>query len=318
MQRNSITPDQNPFDVIYILAKIQDEAALREFLQLTAANVNVQQNYFTPISLLAAEGDDESVQFLLDKFGGSKDWAGCGYARGKHVERANEMIAKGASKKWVLCGYAQGGHVDEVNLLMKEIKEGKAAALGYLGGNSINKIIVTLTDDKKLRNLLIDEAIKKNLLLGKPKTLQLKMEKANTFIRMHDFNHAQTDVLVNRSVTDIFVLYTWFLQGIQLVQKGEMLFEIYCHVTVHLASLSVSDSMDLCEKISFYFPKKFLMDNLNKLANDKSSFFSDKAKQLFFICDAGKTKQGLATILDQEKSDAFYKNNLERHHLRLK
>ncbi len=130
---------------IYQLVKEKNEPKLNEMVKQGIC-IGRYYNEHNVISLLAKEGDIDSVNFLLNKFKANLNDAVFGYACGGHVDAVNKLLAEGASIDYAIRGYAYAGQVDMVNkLLAQGTRVCVAIAIqGYaLGGHvdEINKLI---------------------------------------------------------------------------------------------------------------------------------------------------------------------------------
>lgn len=139
------------FDEIYVLAKEQNKTKLEEYLHTKSFTLNIHCGQWTPLSLLAAENDSAAVNFLLTEFAADKDEAVWGYAKGGHIRKVNELIAKGASKDWALEGYVLGENFHNERAKLKLIQ--------YTTDFDLQKMIINeFITDKSLR----DDLLKKN------------------------------------------------------------------------------------------------------------------------------------------------------------
>src|SRR3990167_8483048 len=120
LTRSTISPaGKELFEAIYRFAEEKNEAGL--ILLMTAGKcINVNYDGRTPVSLLAKEGKNTAVEFLIEKFHASKAWAVYGAAQGGHLEFVKQLLDEGASKAWAVYGAAQGGHLEFVKQLLDE------------------------------------------------------------------------------------------------------------------------------------------------------------------------------------------------------
>lgn len=124
------------FEKNYFLAKAKDTSWLKEIMFTTVS-------HFTPISLLAAEGDHESIKFLLDYLLNAEHDVFFDYfpdVKDACISGYNQI------RKQVLIGYAIAGYENEVNKLLGEngfyIKD---AITGYGMGcheNKMNRLVL--------------------------------------------------------------------------------------------------------------------------------------------------------------------------------
>jgi hypothetical protein len=110
----------SPFVMIYQAAKEQNEDKLMQALQLASINV-INDDEDCPVTQLAFENDIRSVNFLL-KFNASQTYAIKGFAKGNHIENADDFLKKlkqQNSKKlqqgidMMAQGLGLGGHLPE-------------------------------------------------------------------------------------------------------------------------------------------------------------------------------------------------------------
>ena len=86
---------------------------------------------------LAAEGDEDSVNFLLEKFNASINFAVRGAASTCHVNLTNRLIERGGSIDYAVWGAAYGGHDALVNLLIARHASMDFAIYGAASGNQV-------------------------------------------------------------------------------------------------------------------------------------------------------------------------------------
>lgn len=94
------------FQTIYRLAKKRNEVRLIELIY-SGANINTIENKYTPVMLLAKEGDEGAVEWLLNKFQADIHSAVSGYTRGRHYDKMENLLARGASLQAALIGHPQ-------------------------------------------------------------------------------------------------------------------------------------------------------------------------------------------------------------------
>ena len=116
------------------LAKAKNTAGLAKLLDNSGVLIDFQQGLYSPIMLLAEQGEHEAVEFLIRQFGASLDEAVFGYAAGGHETAVNALLAQGASLNEAVRGYAQGGHETAVNALLVQGAFRNQAILGYAKG----------------------------------------------------------------------------------------------------------------------------------------------------------------------------------------
>lgn len=97
-------PELTPFQLIYQYAKMPNkvaaETAIRKILQ-TGISIDVFDGteYHRPVSKLAAEGDQEAVKFLKERFNASDFWIAQGYAQGGFTELWKRILANNPTLK---------------------------------------------------------------------------------------------------------------------------------------------------------------------------------------------------------------------------
>ncbi len=128
------------FDEICHLAKTKDTEALTRKINEEKICIDVRKGIYTPVALLAQQGEEEAVTLLIREFNANPNWAVFGYAAGGHtaqVEAAfgyaagdyaaqvetlcvEKLLARYASQclYWAVKGYAAGGHTAQVEALV--------------------------------------------------------------------------------------------------------------------------------------------------------------------------------------------------------
>lgn len=175
-------PTTDLFDRIYQSAKYRNQKALAVVLDEAKISANIfkicrvgsYKGLFQPASLLAAEGDHEGVQFLMEQGGASIHEIVIGYAlsgRTQHVEEclekganinqavfgyawrgdiaaARDLLTRGASGKFFMRGLACGGHVDWVNQFLALFPHSEEVAYGYMIAEKENQLENILNENK--------------------------------------------------------------------------------------------------------------------------------------------------------------------------
>lgn len=136
---------------IYHLAQERDKKTLQEIVD-SGKSISVFEGQYNAIMLLAKEGNDEAVNFLISNFNASPYNALQGYALSGDEKKVNSLLRVLGGK--AVCdavrGYAQGGHVDKANMLLDMYGDCGYDLEGYdlegyaLGGhvNEVDKLIV--------------------------------------------------------------------------------------------------------------------------------------------------------------------------------
>lgn len=127
------------FETIYRLAKAKDVNSLTKLVK-SGACIGVQQDLYSPIMLLAKEGDQASVEFLIDEFKGNRNAATEGYALGGYVRLVDQQITAGANRNFALRGYARSGYVDQANQLLAAGASLFTAVLDYATGGNVEQV----------------------------------------------------------------------------------------------------------------------------------------------------------------------------------
>lgn len=273
-ERATLPQQETLFETICRLAKAKDEEKLADLFE-------GHQNYFissyygfdsshgyyaTPEWLLAKEGHSEAVDFLIEKFEVSRDFAAQGYAAGGHVEQVNALLAQGADKGYVVWGYAQGGHVAQVNELIDLGADPTYALLGYEGAGYVNQVgilrLMALTDNEKLRERLADKVKEENQSLD-VSTLLIKARKLNLFMKENNLSFEQAISYLalfspaeKESIKDGLV---WEREGQQLVEQGIIPEEINSRILSYVTSSSERDNRHIfaaVEKEDYYFSQR--------------------------------------------------------------
>ncbi len=126
------SPDEALFETFCQLVTEKNAKALAEMIGEGMLLTAIPDT--NPLILLAKKGDSESVEFLINKFDASHNYATWGYAWGKHVDRVNEQIVQGTSRNYAVWGYARGGYTDLVNEQIAQGVSRDYAVLGYAQG----------------------------------------------------------------------------------------------------------------------------------------------------------------------------------------
>jgi len=112
------------FEIIYQAAKIQDANTIKKILSDVCIDVQYA-GQDTPVSRLAAEGNTDAVNFLINKFNASKLRAAYGYAQGRYIPQAETLLKQAAPEERfavlqnMIYGYARGGHAVAARELFK-------------------------------------------------------------------------------------------------------------------------------------------------------------------------------------------------------
>ena len=201
---------------------------------------------YSPIILLAQEGDSESVDFLINEFRVSRHLAEAvyGYAIGGHVDQVNKLIALSKIDYYRDCamsGYSDGGHLKKENILR----------------------LMSYTDDQKLRHFLANVAKKKDGSLN-VEELKEKAERIRSDMREYKIDYNQAYELGG------YVAITWFLQGRQLLDKG-LISDIYFKIAlIVFDSLSVNEARRVVDSVN----KSLFSDTKNSTTGFSSTAFS--------------------------------------------
>lgn len=114
-------PDEEIIDLtpeaISQVAKTKDAQKLNKFLGNGC--VGIVKNQVSAIQLLAQEGDEQTVDFLLDKFNDNINQALVGAAQSANKKLMYKLLARGAGQHYALYGAVLGNHIE----LAKEILE---------------------------------------------------------------------------------------------------------------------------------------------------------------------------------------------------
>lgn len=100
--------DETLFTTIVELALSSDKENLIKLLEDNPF-INVYNDHWTPVMLLAEMGKHQSVDLLLE-LGADIDDAVWAYAKKGNVNRVNQLIQKGGNPDWATEGYILGGH----------------------------------------------------------------------------------------------------------------------------------------------------------------------------------------------------------------
>ena len=132
----------NTFNAICEAAIAQDEAALTEILETNCINIFswVGHEIMPPIQHLAAENNQDAVQFLLDH-GANIHFAVMGFAsRGaKGQIQVDSLLAQGGKDTFAVIGYAKAHAVKQVDSLLAKGASRLAAARSYASAGYDNE-----------------------------------------------------------------------------------------------------------------------------------------------------------------------------------
>jgi hypothetical protein len=117
-------------DEIYHLAKKKDKTKLTEIVKKGHC-LGLFEGNNNAIMLLAQEGNDDVVNFLIDTFNASRNHAVEGYAMGGHFSLVKQQLKFGACINQAVYGYAQKGYIEQVNELMEQGASHDHAVAGY-------------------------------------------------------------------------------------------------------------------------------------------------------------------------------------------
>lgn len=134
------------FNQICQLAKTQDKEGLTKIIQ-SGVCINIRKaEYISPITLLAKEGDQKAVDFLIDEFKASRNQAALGYAWGGYVDEVNRQILNSASRDYAAMGFAMAGNVERVNDQIKKGAWVNAAIYGYAYRGDYKQVDLLIVD----------------------------------------------------------------------------------------------------------------------------------------------------------------------------
>jgi hypothetical protein len=164
---NTSSSQETLFDKVYRLAKEKDEIALTKMVK-EGSCISAFKGAYNPIMLLAKEGDSQSVEFLVNKFKGSRNHAVRGYAAGGHVDQVmNLLLTHGASINDAVKGYAMGGHVEQMDQLLPQGASINDAVKGYAMGGHVEQV-----DQLLLKKASIDDAVESYAMGGHGKQVK--------------------------------------------------------------------------------------------------------------------------------------------------
>jgi hypothetical protein len=107
------------------------------------------------VSILANEGKTETVDFLINTLGASREWAMFGYASGGHDAEVTKLIDDGINSKWAARGYAVAGNESKVAALIVKNKVNRDWALGgYASGGHQAQVNALLRQGAKSRTAI--------------------------------------------------------------------------------------------------------------------------------------------------------------------
>jgi len=112
LPRTETTQPYHLFDTVYQLAKDHHKLDLQYIVE-HGFNLSPFDGNVTPIMKLAAEGNDQAVNLLMNEFSVSPSEAARGYAEACNAEKVNQLLNKGASIQEVVFGYMLGNHIKE-------------------------------------------------------------------------------------------------------------------------------------------------------------------------------------------------------------
>ncbi|WP_428413776.1 hypothetical protein, partial [Legionella sp.] len=146
-------------DILYLARKCDKE----RLMQLAKAGfcLGVFSGDYNVVMLLAQEGNTSSVNFLIDVFHASRNYATEGYAMGGHFSQVQQQIALGAAVSSAIIGYAKKGYVQQVNELISEGKYLNAAISGYAFAGNVEQV-----------NRLLDLAASNSMVLSRSIALE--------------------------------------------------------------------------------------------------------------------------------------------------
>lgn len=138
-------------DEIYHLAKKKDKTKLIEIVKKGNC-LGIFEGNHNAIMLLAQEGNDDAVNFLIDTFNVSRNHAVEGYAMGGHFLLVKQQLKFGACINQAVYGYAQKGYIEQVNELMEQGASHDHAVAGY-----------AIRGDREQVDKLIQQGANKNI-----------------------------------------------------------------------------------------------------------------------------------------------------------
>ena len=80
------------FDDICHLAQKKDTQTLIRKINEEKVCIDVQKGIYTPVTLLAQQGKEEVVTFLISEFNANRDYAVRGYALGGHIANSEKLL----------------------------------------------------------------------------------------------------------------------------------------------------------------------------------------------------------------------------------
>ena len=173
LSQHTKTQSKEPiFETICRLARAKDEKALTEIVKSGVCIGVVVQGEYTPVALLAKEGNKDAVEFLINKFRALRKEAVLGFARGRHVDQVIVMLSQKSDpgkrhklRRWAVWGFARGRHVDQVIVMLSQESDPeklhelqKWAVWGFAQGGyvrQVKKVFSQESNPEKLHELRI-------------------------------------------------------------------------------------------------------------------------------------------------------------------
>ena len=246
------------FDDICHLAQKKDTQTLIRKINEEKVCIDVQKGIYTPVTLLAQQGKEEVVTFLISEFNANRDYAVRGYAQGGHTTQVDALLAF-ANRDDAVWGYALGGHTTQVDALLALGANRDYAVRGYaLGGHIANSEkllrLMALTDNKLLRNALSQRASNN--------TSHVLLKKSYGLTRLMKENHLSYPWARVFTPTLNFL----FLQGHLLMEKGKLPLEMLLKISSFISGFSEKNTLTLLSR--HYVPES----NILKPGRDTSLF----------------------------------------------
>lgn len=177
---------------LYQLAKEKNIAALQK---LSSREKQLLQQQV--VQMLAREGNETIVNFLIANFNADNEYAIIGYAWGGHVTLLGKY--RGTPPMWLIEGFALGRQIELINKRITITEEDSCmiggAANSYSEGGHVENIpdtleLMTLTTNQSLKRCLARilkekiDSVDVNLLLAKADKLSMLMQSLNiTYLR---------------------------------------------------------------------------------------------------------------------------------------
>lgn len=236
----------------------------------------------TPLALLAYQGNEEAVNFLL---------------------------SQGANERFAAYGYARAGNIDKVdNLISRSIKEHPGINLGFIKFRIEPGICVLfalcgyhdagfLANQDNLLCLLTQSKLRRGLykIINKYKLYPYEMEKLYSkavqlshLINQYNLTFDQALLWATHSE-----LYFWFRDSIELVKRDELPFQAILIIASYmLPSLSVIDA-------EVFYEKMTLDAHRIPLVNDLKNY---EAPEFTQACEKAQSNKELYDLLRQDPS----------------